>query len=264
MGDANTNFFHSCANGRRRKTKICSMETDNGIITEQNDICQHVVNYYKQLFGSSHHKGVHLSLGFLPQEEQLSDAQKLWVNQPFSQADVKKAIEGMKSESAPGPNGFTATFFKSLWQYIKKELLSMMHDFNKCELDLRRLNFGVITLVPKVKDANTIKQYRPICLLNVDFKIFTKLLNDRITSIANKLISPTQTAFIKGRNVLEGVVILHEVIHELKRSKKKGVLFKIDFEKAYDKVKWNFVQEVIEKKVSHYLDQTGHVHSTMW
>jgi hypothetical protein len=140
MGDANTNFFHSCANGRRRKTKICSIETDNGIITEQNDICQHVVNYYKQLFGSSH-KGVHLSVGFWPQEEQLSDAQKLWVNQPFSEADVKKAIEGMKSESAPGLNGFTVTFFKSLWQYIKKELLSMMHDFNECELDLRRLNF---------------------------------------------------------------------------------------------------------------------------
>jgi hypothetical protein len=118
--------------------------------------------------------------------------------------------------------------------------------------------------VPKVKDANTIKQYRPICLLNVDFKIFTKLLNDRITPIADKLISPTQTTFIKGRNILEGVVILHEVIHELKRSKKKGVLFKIDFEKAYDKVKWDFVQEVIEKKVSHYLDQTCHVHSTMW
>lgn len=113
--------------------------------------------------------------------------------------------------------------------------------FNKNCLDLKRLNFGVITLVPKIKEANTIKQYMPICLLNVDFKIFSKLLTDRLTSLADKVISKNQTAFIKGRNILEGVVTVHEIIHELKRSKKKGIIFKIDFEKAYDKVRWDFV-----------------------
>jgi hypothetical protein len=65
--------------------------------------------------------------------------------------------------------------------------------------------------------------------------------------MANSLISETHTAFIRGRNILEGVVILHEVIHELKRIGGKGVL-KIDFEKAYDKVRWGFVREVLERK----------------
>jgi hypothetical protein len=68
-------------------------------------------------------------------------------------------------------------------------------------------------------------------LLNVDFKIFPKLLTDRITPLADKIISSSQTTFIKGRNILEGVVILHEVICELRRSGKQGVLLKIDFEK---------------------------------
>jgi hypothetical protein len=76
--------------------------------------------------------------------------------------------------------------------------------------------YGVITLVPKVREANTIRQYIPICLLNVDFKIFPKLLIDMISPMSEKLISKSQTAFIKGRNILEGVVTLHEVIHELK------------------------------------------------
>jgi hypothetical protein len=126
--------------------------------------------------------------------------------------------------------------------------MNMVKDFNMNKLDLKRLNFGVITLVPKVQEANTINQYRPICLLNVDFKFFPKLLNDRITPIADNINSESRTAFIRGRNILEGVVILHEVMHELKRSKRQGVLFKIDFKKAYDKVKWDFVQEVIERK----------------
>jgi hypothetical protein len=82
----------------------------------------------------------------------------------------------------------------------------------------------------------------------VDFKIFPKLLIDKITPAIDKVISDSHIAFIKGRNILEGVVVLHEVIHEFRRSGKRWVLFKIDFEKAYDKVSWDFVQEVMEKK----------------
>jgi hypothetical protein len=131
--------------------------------------------------------------------------------------------------------------------YVKNGMMRMV-DFNRNSLDVKRLNFGVITLVPKVLEASTIKKYRPICLLNVDFKVFLKLLNDRLTPIAGNIVSDSQTAFIKGRNILEGVVTLHEVLHELKRTKEEGVLFKIDFEKAYDKVKLDFVREVVERK----------------
>jgi hypothetical protein len=132
-----------------------------------------------------------------------------------------------------------------MWICIKESLLGMVQDFNRGTLDLRKLNYGVITLVPKVKEAKTIKHYRPICLLNVDFKIFSKLLTDKITPVIDRLISESQSAFINGKNILEGVV---EVIHELRRTGRQSVLFKIDFEKAYDKVRWNFVQEVMEQK----------------
>lgn len=103
----------------------------------------------------------------------------------------------------------------------------------------------MITLVPKLKDANTIKQYRPICLLNVDYKCFTKLLTNRLVPVAQKIINENQTGFIKGRNILEGVIVLHEVLHELRASKKKGLILKIDFEKAYDRVNWKFLEQVM-------------------
>jgi hypothetical protein len=128
------------------------------------------------------------------------------------------------------------------------EILKKVQDFNNNKLDLKMLNYGVFTLVPKVREANSIKQYMPICLLNVDFKIFSKLLIDRITPLADKLIGENQTAFIRGRNILEGVVTLHEILHDFKRSGRQRVLLKIDFEKAYDKVKWGFLQDVLEKK----------------
>jgi hypothetical protein len=189
-----------------------------------------------------------MSSGFCPEEGQLREGEKCMQNTPFSEAEVTKAVAGMKTEAAPGPNSFTMAFFKKLWPLIKKEVMGMVLDFNKAELDISRLNYGVITLVPKTKEANTIRRYRPICLLNVDFKNFPKLLTDMISPLANRLICENQTTFVQGMTILEGVVILHEVIHELKRSKKEGVLFKINFEKAYDNVRQDFVEEVMRGK----------------
>jgi hypothetical protein len=76
----------------------------------------------------------------------------------------------------------------------------------------------------------------------VVFKIFTKVATNRISTIAEKIVRPTQTTFMPGRHILEGVVILHETIHELHRKKMDGVLLKLDFQKACDKVKWSFLQ----------------------
>jgi hypothetical protein len=124
----------------------------------------------------------------------------------------------------------------------------MFRSFLNAELPLFRLNYGTIILLPKKENAVQIQQYRPICLLNVVFKIFTKVATNRITLIVDKIVRPTQTAFMPGRHILEGVVILHETIHELQRKKMDGVLLKLDFEKAYDKVKWSFLQQTLQIK----------------
>ena len=148
---------------------------------------------------------------------------------PFTETEVKKVIFSMKENSALGPDGFSVSFYKHCWELIKSELMLMINDFYMGNLDISRLNYVVITLIPKVKNANIVKQFRLICLLNVSFKIFTKLLTDKLTHLANKLISGVQTAFTKGRYILDGAVMLHEIVHDIKVKKKQGVLFKIDF-----------------------------------
>jgi hypothetical protein len=124
----------------------------------------------------------------------------------------------------------------------------MFASFHDGDLPLFHLNYGTIILLPKKENAIQIQQFRPICLLNVCFKIFTKVGTNRISKIAENIVKPTQTAFMPGRHVLEGVVILHETIHELHGKKLDGVLLKIDFEKAYDKVKWSFLQQALRMK----------------
>lgn len=152
----------------------------------------------------------------------------------------------MRENTTPAPDGFEVAFYKNNWEIIKGEFMSMVNNFYLENLDITRLNYRVITLIPKVKDANNVKQFRPI--LNVNFKIFTKLMLGRLSRLASKIISNSQTTFIRGRYIVDGAVILHEIVHELKRKRMSGVIFKIDFEKAYDSVRWDFIDEVLEMK----------------
>jgi hypothetical protein len=79
----------------------------------------------------------------------------------------------------------------------------------------------------------------------VDYKWFTKALTNRLVPVAKRIIGKNQTGFVKGRNILEGVVVLHEVLHELHISKARRLVLKIDFEKAYDRVRWDFLEKVM-------------------
>jgi hypothetical protein len=166
----------------------------------------------------------------------------------FSENEVRAAIFQMEHNKAPGPDGFPPEFYQVFWNLIKDDLMALFREFHQGELHLHSLNFGNIILLPKKDDARVIQQYRPICLLNVSFKIFTKVALNRLTSVAHKIIRPTQTAFLPGRNIMEGAVILHETIHELSSKKQDGIIFKIDFEKAYDNVKWSILQQSLRMK----------------
>jgi len=154
----------------------------------------------------------------------------------------------MEHNKSPSPDGFPVEFYQVFWELIKDDLLAMFTDFHQGTLPLNGLNFGNIILLRKKNDARIIQQYRTICLLNVSFKLFTKVATNRLTSIAQKLIRPTQTTFLPGRNIMEGAVILHKTIHELHTKKQDGVIFKIDFKKAYDKVNWKFLQQTLRMK----------------
>jgi hypothetical protein len=96
---------------------------------------------------------------------------------------------------------------------IKGDLMALFHEFHQGPVPLFSLNFGTIILLLRCVEALKIQQYRPICLLNVSFKIFTKVLTNRLTSIAHRVIQSTQMTFLPGRNIMEGVIVLHETIH---------------------------------------------------
>ena len=121
----------------------------------------------------------------------------------------------------------------------------MVNDWNRVNLDLFRLNFSLLTLIPKEADAVTIQKFRPIALTNCSFKIFSKCATNRLGKICEDLISHNQTAFIRGHFILESVVFAHEIIHDVVRKKHSGFIFKLDYEKAYDMVDRSFLLKML-------------------
>jgi hypothetical protein len=105
----------------------------------------------------------------------------------------------MEHNKSSGSDGFSAKFYQVFWDVIKGDLMTLFHEFDHdplpLSLPLYSLNFDTIIMLPKCADALKIQQYRHICLLNVSFKIFTKVSANRLTSIAQSVIQPTQTPF---------------------------------------------------------------------
>ena len=116
------------------------------------------------------------------------------------------------------------------------------------KLDIGRFNYGIITLLTKVKEANSIKQYRPICLLNVIYKIFTKALMLSLDKVMGRIINKSQSGSLKNRNIMDGIMALHEILHDTRIKKKDGLVLKLDFEKVYDKLNWDFLFECLRQR----------------
>ena len=135
--------------------------------------------------------------------------------------------------------------FKRFWQVLKGPIFDVCNGFMRGSVDISRLNFGVLSLIPKVQGADCIRLFRPIALINVPFKICSKACTTRLSPVAHRIISRNQSAFIRGRNILEGPLALQEIIHSLKRTRQPAILLKLDFEKAYDRVNWEFLRQVL-------------------
>jgi exonuclease III len=248
QGDSNTAYFHAVANGRRRKCCILRLLTDNGPISEKRQIQEHIYDFYRRLLGSTDTRVCSLDPGAWGVEDRVSTQENEEVMRTYSQEELDILVQEMKSDTAPGPDGLPVQFFKKFWPLIRMGVLHIINDFLLGRIDISRLNFGVLSLIPKVQGADHISQFRPIALINVIFKMVSKAVATKLDPIANRVISPNQTAFIKGRFILDGILALHEVVHEVKANREACILLKLDFEKAYDRVNWDFLREVLRCK----------------
>ncbi|KAL9679837.1 hypothetical protein QQ045_017708 [Rhodiola kirilowii] len=168
----------------------------------------------------------------------------------FTEEEVRNALFKMCPTKAPGPDGFSALFYQKCWNIVKDDVVEVvLRCLNNKILD-REMNATNIVLVPKVKNATGLEQFRPISLCNVIMKIISKSLVNRLQKCLDKVISLNQSAFVKGRIITDNIVLAQEINHFIKcrQKQKKGyALLKLDMSKAFDRLEWSFIEQMMLK-----------------
>jgi hypothetical protein len=247
-GDRNTRFFHAVANQRKRKTSIHSIEGPRGTTDTTEKIIEVATQYYKDLFKFEPRLNMNILDSFFSKGEKLTPEESEILEDRFTEEEIKNVVLSLTQMEHLALMGCLLCFIKLSGEEVKDDIVEMFEDFHRCELDIYRLNFALITVIPQEKDARTMNKFRPISLLNFCYKIFTRVLTNRLGKVIDKLIASNQTTFIKGRYILESVVIAHEVLHSVHQARKQSLVLKVDYEKAYDKVNWLFLMEILEKR----------------
>lgn len=160
--------------------------------------------------------------------------------------EIKAAMWAIKGDKAPGPDGFSADFFHNNWEIVGSDIIQAVKLFFETGILPRQWNCTALTLFPKTASPNSIREYRPIACCNVVYKCVTKVLANRLQSVLPSIISPFQSAFVKGRSIMDNILLMHEIV---KNYHKEGGIprcaIKMDLMKAYDSVDWGFLLDVM-------------------
>nr|GEV32049.1 RNA-directed DNA polymerase, eukaryota [Tanacetum cinerariifolium] len=177
----------------------------------------------------------------------ISEDQKRDLEGEVTNDEIKKAVWDCGTDKALGPDGFTFGFYRKFWDLIDNDVCDAVRFFFKNDNIPNGCNSSFIALIPKIPDANMVKDFRPISLVGSVYKIIAKILVNRLVGVLGDIVSEVQLPFIADRQILDGPFILNEVLQWCKNKKKQALIFKVDFEKAYDSVRWDFLDEVLNK-----------------
>ena len=232
-GDCNTSFFHASIKQRMRQNRILSIEQSDGSRThDPKQITSAFLEFYKELLASrmKNRRGVYA--GIVARGPSLTQKHADILLKEFTMEEVKAVVFSIPGNKSLGPHGFSSNFYQDNWDIIGDDVGKVVLSFLNLGNILKEINSTIITLVPKVKCPNTVKDFRPIACCNVIYKIATKLLSSRIRNILPEIISPSQGGFIKGRYIGHNIMICQDLVrHYGRKSNKPSCMIKLDLQK---------------------------------
>jgi len=247
-GDSNSKIYHSLIRWRRLKNEVKGVELADQWCEEPEVVRREAKRVFEQRFKATTDLGIKLEeVDF----KSLPEAVSLSMVEVFSETEVKEAVWMCVGSKSPGPYGFNFNFIKSNWETLKEDIMEVVYSFQESGIFPMGCNESFIALVPKVKDPVMIDQFRPISLVGTMYKIITKAMSHHIKNFLPLVIDENQSVFLKGRGMLESVLMANEVIEEVRRCRRSGVFFKVDFEKAYDSVRWSFLLDMFHRMGFH-------------
>ena len=231
--DKNSKYFSNLERKQSERKSITQLNIKGKLITKQSDILKAEAEFYTNLYKDKDNVENESNYNFF--NSNMPKLKNNEINQCeglLTEYECSIALKQMQNNKSPGSDGISTEFFKIFWSDIKTFLVnSLNYSFqNKNMTDLQKQS--IITLLPKSgKDTTILDNWRPISLLNVDYKIATKSISNRIKPVLSSIISPSQTGFIKGRYIGENIRLLFEALDDIEIENSPAILFFSDLKK---------------------------------
>jgi ribonuclease HI len=246
-GDRNTKFFHQKACQRKSRNWVDVIYDEYGEkISEEEDIARIFTEFFQNLFTSSEPSRIDEAVNVV--QGRVTERMRGILNQTFSREEVFVALKSMKPTAAPGPDGMPAIFYQKYWHIVGDEISFLVLNVLNNGGDLSNLNHTFLCLIPKKKKPTLTSEFRPISLCNVIYKVITKVIANRLKLILPDIIDTSQSAFVPGRLITDNALIAFEAFHYMRKKttgRKGYVGMKLDMSKAYDRIEWPFLKEVL-------------------
>ncbi|KAJ9553900.1 hypothetical protein OSB04_017945 [Centaurea solstitialis] len=218
-GDDNTKFFHAVMKIRERKTNLRGLEINGTWVEDPERVKDYVFNFFKRKFSSNSEVRPTFNSS---KTKRLTRGEALSLELPFEEDEVWLAIKDCGSDKSPGPDGFSFGFVKKFWGILRVEFMEALRWFWDKEVMGPGCNSSFLTLIPKTSNPCGLSDFRPISLIGVFYKVVTKVLAQRLKKVIANVISEPQSAFIKNRNILDGMLIANEVVDFVRNKRRKG------------------------------------------
>ncbi|GKE04578.1 RNA-directed DNA polymerase, eukaryota, partial [Tanacetum coccineum] len=204
-GNKNSKYFHGILNNKRSQLAICGILIDGDWIVDPIEDLERVISY----------------------------------------DEIKKAVWECGNNKSSGPDGFSFEFIRKFWSLIDNDVVATISEFFASGKFPPGCNSSFIALIPKIQGTKVVKDYRPISLIGSIYKIIAKILANRLCLVMLDLISDVQSTFVSNRQILDGPFILNELLFWCKYKKVNAMIFQVDFEKAFDSVRWDYLDDVL-------------------
>lgn len=244
VGDENSKYFHRVLNSNLSSNRSHGLLIDGTWVLNPGAVKDVVFEFFRNRFEDPVQVRPTLSL---PNFKRLSDVEAGSLISPFTVPEIKEVVWECDGDGAPGPDGYNFMFLKKFWDCFQEDFAKIFAEFFYACSCSRGCLASFIALIPKKKDPTSLNEVRPISFVGCVNKVISKVLVGRLKKVIGGLVSEEQLSFIANRSILDGPLIINEVLAWLNRSKKKGMIFKVDIEQSYDSLHWGFLDSVLEQ-----------------
>ena len=246
LNDKPTKKYIALETNKNNRKKISAIRTETGeTTTDQTEITAAFKNYYQQLY-SKETTDEDIQETYLQYVKKISDDDRDFIDSDITVTDLRKALNEMNENSAPGPNGLTVKFYKTFFTELAPLLIQMINNAINGEGLSAELKQSNITLIPKdTGDPLLTKNYRPISLLNIEYKLISKVLANKIAPFLDSIVNSDQAAAIKNRNIQNHIHLIRDIITLAHDKGDKTCILSMDQQKAFDMVSHEWLDLVL-------------------